>query len=284
MTLPRYDDLFRVTLRALDALGGSGTLDEINDWVIAQLKLSDDALSATYEKSGALIVPDRCSWARSYLKIAGLTESAGRGVWVITEEGRRILQAGDATVRRVVADAYNKRAKTYREKRDQAAALDATEGPSPELEWTEELLALLKQMQPDAFERLSQRLLREAGFSKVEVTGKPGDGGIDGVGVLRMNLVSFQVYFQCKRYSGAVGSGAVRDFRGAMAGRADKGLIITTGTFTADAKREATRDGAAAIDLVDGEDLCHLLKQYNIGVSTKMVEEIEINADVFHEI
>jgi restriction system protein len=150
-----------------------------------------------------------------------------------------------------------------------------------DLTWTDRLLSVLGAMQPDAFERLCQRLLRESGFTKVEVTGKSGDGGIDGHGVLRMNLISFQVLFQAKRWQSAVGSSVVRDFRGAMVGRADKGLIITTSSFTRDARAEATRDGAPAIDLIDGEDLCRLLKENNIGVRIKLVEEIEIDQDFF---
>ncbi len=136
-------------------------------------------------------------------------------------------------------------------------------------------------MTPDAFERLAQRLLREAGFVKVEVTGRSGDGGIDGIGVLRINLVSFQVLFQCKRYQGSVGSGAVRDFRGAMVGRSDKGLIITTGTFSGEAKKEATRDGAPPIELIEGDSLCDLLKSLKLGVTTEMVERIVVEADWF---
>lgn len=115
--------------------------------------------------------------------------------------------------------------------------------------WREQLLGALEDMQPSAFKRLCQRLLREAGFTRVEVTGKTGDGGIDGTGVLRMNLLSFQVIFKCKRWKGSVGASTVRDFRGAMVGRADKGLIMTTAAFTADARREATRDGAPASTL-----------------------------------
>jgi restriction system protein len=139
-------------------------------------------------------------------------------------------------------------------------------------------------MQPDAFERLAQRLLREAGFVKVEITGRSGDGGIDGLGVLRVNLLSFQVLFQCKRYQGTVGAGAVRDFRGAMVGRSDKGLIITTGTFSTDAKQEATRDGAPAIDLIDGDNLCDLLKTLKLGVSTELVERIVVQGDWFSRV
>lgn len=153
------------------------------------------------------------------------------------------------------------------------AGLDSEETEVTELPWKNQLLAILQKLPPATFERLAQRLLREAGFMKVQVTGKTGDGGIDGIGVLRINLLSSQVLFQCKRYQGSVGAGAIRDFRGAMVGRSDKGLLITTGTFTPDAKREATRDGAPAIDLIDGDQLCDLLKQLNLGVRTETVEK-----------
>lgn len=143
-----------------------------------------------------------------------------------------------------------------------------------ETDWKEKLLEIVRGIEPDAFERLCQRVLRESGFTKVEVTGKSGDGGIDGAGVLRVNLLSFHVRFQCKRYKEAVGAGAIRDFRGAMVGRADKGLFITTGRFTREAEREAVRDGAPAIDLIDGFELCDLLKQFELGVTTELVERI----------
>ena len=138
---------------------------------------------------------------------------------------------------------------------------------------------MLQELPPSAFEALSQRVLRESGFTQVQVTGKSGDGGIDRIGVLRVALLSFHVLFQCKRYKGSVGPGAVRDFRGAMVGRTDKGLIFTTGSFTAEAKREATRDGAPVIDLVDGTELCKLLKDLGLGVRTQQVEEVSIDAD-----
>lgn len=299
--LPRYDDILWPTLKAVDALGGSGTISEIDDRVIADMVLPEEALSVVYEKSGVPIIPDRISWARSYLKMAGLLGSGGRGIWVVTEAGRRQLVDGsEQAVRRLVSDSYNDRAQIYRERAAAKAnatldreaddrvdtVVEAEAGraeivDAEDLTWTERLLAVLVDMQPDAFERLCQRLLRESGFIKVEVTGKSGDGGIDGHGVLRVNLISFQVLFQAKRWQSAVSSPVVRDFRGAMVGRADKGLIITTSTFTRDARIEATRDGAPAIDLIDGEDLCRLLKDNNIGVIIKMVEEVEVDADFF---
>ena len=142
-------------------------------------------------------------------------------------------------------------------------------------------MSLIQSLKPDAFERLAQRILRENGFTKVQVTGRSGDGGIDGVGILRVNLLSFHVSFQCKRYQGSVGSSHIRDFRGAMIGRGDKGLFITTGNFTADARKEASRDGAPAIDLIDGEELCDLLKSLKMGVQTEMVEKVTLKPEWF---
>ncbi|XSC44284.1 restriction endonuclease [Bradyrhizobium sp. RDT10] len=152
-----------------------------------------------------------------------------------------------------------------------------------EIPWQDRLLECLLKMKPSAFERLCQRILKDSGFIKVDVTGRSGDGGIDGIGVLRLNLLSFHVFFQCKRWKGSVGASVIRDFRGAMVGRADKGLVMTTGTFSTDARKEATRDGAPAIDLVDGETLCELLKSLKIGVSIRNVEHVLVEQNVFLE-
>ncbi len=138
------------------------------------------------------------------------------------------------------------------------------------------LLEVIKSLPPGGFERLTQRLLRESGFQQVTVTGKSGDGGIDGIGTLKVNpFVSFNVLFQCKRYQGAVTPSQVRDFRGAMQGRADKGLIITTGTFTLEAKKEARRDGVPPIELVDGEALVEMFEQHELGLVPKRSYDID---------
>jgi restriction system protein len=170
-----------------------------------------------------------------------------------------------------------------RRRRGRARAQNDDGGDSGAEDWKDGLLETLLAMSPAAFERLTQRLLREAGFINVNVTGRSGDGGIDGLGVYRVSLVGFPVFFQCKRYRASVGAGAVRDFRGAMAGRGDKGLLVTTGSFTADAKAEALRDGAPPIDLIDGDRLCDLLKEYRVGirVETKVIEDVEIDRAYF---
>lgn len=281
-SLPKYHQFMLPTLQALDALGGSGSVDEIQDRVIAITGLTSDHLELTYPTSGAAIAPDRMSWARSWMKHGGFVASGGRAVWVLTDLGREALQWSPGDIRaRCQAEFKAKQAEKAAAQREVDDAQDDIDG-----EWTDKLLACLKAIAPDTFERLSQRILRESGFVKVEVTGKSGDGGIDGTGVLRMNLISFQVLFQCKRYAGSVGAGAVRDFRGAMQGRADKGLIITTGTFTPDARREATRDGAPAIDLIDGEALCHLLKDLKLGVDVREIrtEQVTVAEGFFERI
>jgi restriction system protein len=230
----------------------------------------------------------RIAWAKSYLKKAGYLTQSARGIWSLTAEGK----ATDAVDVRAIRTDVRREYRTRRQEQTLFRTTPeetTTEGVSAalgeveaELSWKQQVLDALLAMPPDAFEHLSQRLLRECGFTQVEVTGRSGDGGIDGKGVLRLGgLINFQIVFQCKRYAGTVSSGTIRDFRGAMIGRADKGLIISTGTFSRDARSEAVRDGAPAIDLVDGQELADLLKRYELGVQTLMVEKVEVNATWF---
>ncbi len=229
----------------------------------------------------------RLAWTRTYLKQYGLIDNSERGVWSLTPLGRKTEAVDPEEVTRTVYQ-QRRNARQNRANEDILSADDEDPIGDPALEtptWREELLETLQNIPPDAFERLCQRLLRESGFVEVEVTGKSGDGGIDGHGIIRLaGLISFPVLFQSKRYKGSVGAGAVRDFRGAMAGRADKGVILTTGTFTMEAQREATRDGAPPIDLIDGELLADRLKDLHLGVETRTVEVTEICSEFFNSI
>lgn len=279
--VPPFAEFFVPVLRALDALGGSASIEEIDDKTAVLMNVSDAARAVLVGDGPRAKFDYRCAWARSWLKNAGLTNNSERGVWALTAEGRMSLSLDPEEVVRLVrrADAALRKAKTVAA--PERAEAEAEAADIALKDWREQLLDILLALDPAAFERLCQRILREAGFIKVEVTGRSGDGGIDGTGVLRVNLLSFHVLFQCKRWKGSVGSGAVRDSRGAMVGRADKGLVITTGTFTADARREAVRDGAPAIDLIDGDGLCDLLKDQKIGVRVKMVEEVTVDEAAF---
>lgn len=134
-------------------------------------------------------------------------------------------------------------------------------------DWQGQLLARLQQLDPTQFEYLAAKLLQSAGLTEVRVLGGSGDQGIDGVGQHRILRKSFPVYFQCKRYQRSVGPSEVRDFRGVLDGRTGQGLLITTGTFTAAAREEADRRGGAKpIELVDGEELVDLLRDYGLGL------------------
>lgn len=273
LDVPNYDQLMKPTIDALVALGGSGTVQEILAKII-ELEGFDQRQQEQLHVNGPTTeLAYRSAWARTYLKKVGALDNSARGVWSLTDEGRSLTPADIAAIPRAVR-AMDRPASTKSRTAGGAAATDPAE------EWRVELLGGLLEAPPDAFERLSQRLLREANFVSVEVTGKSGDGGIDGIGVYRLSLVGFPVFFQCKRYKGSVGSAAVRDFRGAMAGRGDRGLLITTGTFTSEAKAEANRQGAPPIDLIDGYQLCDLLKEYRLGVSVTPVTSERVTVDV----
>lgn len=283
--VPSYDALMWPTMRALRELGGSGAISEINEKVIDLSDFSPDQQAVLHGDGPQTEIEYRLAWARTHLKFAGLAENSSRGVWTLTEPGR---SADEPTTRRLhVAARKERQLKRLQRRRVSPAAVGYDESGDDEgSDWRDDLLELVMKMKPDAFERLAKRLLREAGFISVNVTGGSGDGGIDGLGVYRLSLVSFPVFFQCKRYRGSVTPSAVRDFRGAMAGRGDKGLLITTGTFTSEAKREATRDGAPPVDLIDGGRLCDLLKEYKLGVDTEIVqvEKVSVHEGFFAEV
>lgn len=278
--VPSYNKLIIPVLDALINLGGSGTIEEINEKVYEIENLSEDILQIPHkEDSSRSEVDYRLAWARTYLKKFGLLENSARGVWTLTksEIDTKALTA-EEIVRHVRSLRLETTDKSHKEKISETELEDIGEN----IEWTEKLLKTILQISPNAFERLVQRLLRESGFVEVEVTGRSGDGGIDGKGIARMSgLLSFHVIFQCKRYKGSITPSQIRDFRGAMQGRADKGIFITTGNFTRDARKEATRDGAPPIDLIDGEILCEKLKEFSLGVKTKIVEEVEVDEVFF---
>lgn len=285
--VPSHDQLFNPTLRALRELGGSASITELLDQVINILEPPTEVVEQPHNgKRNQTELEYRLAWARTYLKKYGLVHNSERGVWALAPRGHEAGTVDPQAVNRFV------REQSVRERQGRTDSTEIDERRTePETEqeetdsWRETLMATLLQMSPDAFERLCQRLLRESGFIQVEVTGRSGDGGIDGHGLVRLaGLISFPVIFQCKRYRDTISSSTVRDFRGAMVGRADKGLIITTGRFTHGASSEATRDGAPPIDLIDGEQLIDKLKDLRLGIATRQVEVVEVNTEWFSAI
>lgn len=285
-----FAQFFPFLIDALRSLGGSASTSEAVDRSLELRGIEEDRISS----KEAARFRNQVNWARLYLVRAGLLDpSSRRGIWQLTDDGYQIDSTSFDWLK-MFRD-VQKQFQAERQQRTPETPSDATPGglvqqssgaeldaPEVDLPIEEEIDAIvltrIMQLPPAGFERLCQRILREADFEKVEVTGKSGDGGIDGIGILRINhFVSFKVLFQCKKYAGSVSSRHVRDFRGAMLGRADKGLILTTGTFTNDAKAEARRDGAPPIELVDGATLVELMKKLQLGVVERTSYEMDGN-------
>lgn len=281
VVVPRHLDLMNPTLKALHDLGGSASIAELVDKVVDLLRPSKAILEHPHGDGRQTELEYQLAWARTYLKKYGLVTNSSHGVWALTPKAADSPTVVTAEVVKVLRAGRQPRKQARRGKPPEIVA-GTEEDIDPVSDWREALIEALLGMSPAAFERLCQRLLRESGFIEVEVTGRSGDGGIDGHGIIRVaGLISFPVMFQCKRYRGNAGSSTVRDFRGAMMGRADKGLIISTGGFTRDARAEATRDGAPPIDLIDGDLLADKLKELSLGVRTRQVEEVDVDAGWF---
>lgn len=277
-------------VEALNQIGGSANIQELDERVAENEGVTEEEQSYMMPNGRYRRFNYYLAWTRTFLKKGGAVDNSRRGVWTLTDKASALTNVKQ--MQRLYEDVtqqekLRRAGKTDGDGKSHTAEPGATDDrleDDADGDWKSELLQTLGKMDPSAFERLAQRLMREAGFTKVEVRGKSHDGGIDGLGILRVNLVTFQVYFQCKRWKGSVPSKEIRDFRGALQGRADKGLFITTGNFTSQAFDEATRDGAIAIDLIDGDRLCELLKEFDLGVSTELVEQITIDPAWFSEV
>lgn len=265
--LPTREQLFQPVIDALKKLGGSGSIDEINETVISTLGLPESLIELPHNPNssdGRTKLEYELAWVRTMLKGNGHITNSSRGIWALVNDPT--LSLDNIAIASPDIDVY--------EMNELAE------------DWKSVLLKVItERLSPQGFERLIQRILREKGFSQVEVTGRTNDGGIDGKGIAKINgILSFHIVFQCKRYQGSVSASQVRDFRGAMVGRTDKGLIITTGYFTREALKEANREGAPAIDLIDGEKLAEQLKELGLGVKVELVEKVAIQEDWFETI
>ena len=272
---PGYQFFIKPTIDALYQLGGSGANSEIYKKVIKNTNLSEDVIDEMHSFT-MTEVEYKLMWARTYLKNYGAVENSKQGVWVLTAKGAALAKLADLDVKEIVRFTNNKNGAT----KNNGSESDTPTEPKG---WREQITDILLSMSPYAFEKLAQRLLRECGFSDVEVTKKSGDGGIDGTGKLRINgIFSFNVAFQCKRYKGAVGAPEIRDFRGSLSTNIEKVVLITTGSFTRAALAEASSEGKRLIDLMDGEELLNKLAEYGIGLNE--VKSYEVDMDFFNSL
>ena len=293
--IPSYDQLIMPTFNALKELGGSGSNDEIIDRIIVDLNIPNDIADIPHKGSATLTeIAYRAAWSRTYMKAYGIISNSARAVWSITPD---YVKVETLDVKKIIAEFKQQQSKSEVKSdsncnspkqlpvndSDTEPEDDGISEPEEVKPWRKRLSEILQTMDPYGFERLTQRILRECGFSQVEVTKKSGDGGIDGTGKLKINgIFSFNVAFQCKRYSGLVGAGAIRDFRGSLTTDIEKGVLITTGTFSKAAKEEASTSGKKQIDLIDGEELISKIAECGIGV--REVKSYEIDEEFFEKI
>lgn len=274
---PQFLIYINPILDTLKDMGGAGSASEVKDKVIQRLNISDAEVEEQIP-SGASRVKNRIQWARLYLTKANFVDSSQRGIWKLTNEGMNAnLSEKDIEIlfERIHTSFKSKDEKSFKSK---SLVKSIDEESNIDDEGSYNLISILQSLSPPGFERICKRLLTECGFQNVEITGKSGDHGIDGIGLLEINdLMNFKVLFQCKRYKESVGAGQVRDFRGAMQGRAEKGIILTTGRFTSDAKIEAKRDGVPPIELVDGDKLIEMFEKYELGLKPKTVYDIDLS-------
>ena len=278
---PTQIELIEPVFTALRSLGGSANISEIRDKVIEMLQLTDEIVDEPHKGSASqqTELEYQLAWARTRLKAFGAITNSQRGVWMITPQF-----SDKDTVSKTDVVEFIKKQRLANKTPTEAKALAEDDDPTndnveipEELEpWRTELAETLHSMNPYAFERLAMLLLRECGFSQVSVTNKSGDVGIDGTGKLRINgIFSFNVAFQCKRFIGSVSAGDIRDFRGSLTTDIEKGVFITTGTFTKAAREEASNAGKQQIDLIDGEEFINKLIEYRLGVREKVVYEVD---------
>jgi len=261
-------------LEILKANGGAGNSNSVIDKVVDDLGITEEDLAET-TSNGQSRIRNQIQWARFYLFKGGLIDNSQRGIWRLTKEGLDSKYT-ETDVYKMFKAVQEKDGKPKNTKENIQPKVEFEDTATEDEEHSAELLNIIKNLSPSGFEKLCKRLLTEIGIHDIIITGGAGDQGIDGLGLVKLNdVVSLNIVFQCKRYKDSVVPHHVRDFRGAMQGRGEKGLIITTGRFTKEAKNEANRDGVTPIELIDGERLVELFEKYELGLKPVTIYEID---------
>lgn len=286
---PQFIQYFQPIIDGLRDLGYSAKPKEIYAWISERQTIPKNEIEGT-TKGGQSKFENKVGWARFYLVKAGVIDTEQRGIWVLTEKGRNINLSHDEAYNlfKAVQDKFQRRDSSHTDPESEKNSDEVDVDASVPDEKTylnqdsiqEELVDILRSISDKGFEELCARLLRHIGFENLKVTGQTGDKGIDGEGYLLINrFVRMKVVFQCKRYTGTVQAKEIRDFRGAIEGRAEQGIFLTTGTFTKGAREEAARDNARTIELVDIDRLLELLIEENLGV--RETKALTIDHDFF---
>jgi restriction system protein len=243
--LPKQKDVEVPLLEVLVELGGQGKTTEIYPLVTKKFpEITDEDLTEALP-SGGFKWTNRIQWVRLSLIDKGEMDSPSRGIWAITDKGRKRVETKETTETTVnFFELYEEYETSFRS----------------------QLLDKLHELTPRQFEIFSRKLLQAYGFVQVNVTNLTSDGGIDGYGKLRLGLATMNVAFQCKRWQGNIGRPEVDKFRGAIQGEFEQGVFFATSDFTQQAKEASLKKGAVPIILLNGKSIVDLMIQKGIGV------------------
>lgn len=301
--LPGYQFFMLPILEYLSD-GQDHSVKEIRDHLIARYAISSELREAFLPSGTQRIFDSRVGWAKTYIAQAGLVESPKRGVVHITNRGKELLLQHPQHIDLTVLERFpefiafrNKARKTDETIVPAESSSASTATPEEQLDTAfqtiridlvSELLNRLKTCDPTFFERLVVELLLKMGYGKNlaeagKAIGRSGDEGIDGV-ISEDKLGLDSVYLQAKRWTGSVGRPEIHKFVGALHGKgARKGVFLTTGSFTAEAKEYAARLLDLRVVLIDGPALAEYMIDYGLGVTTRTVYEIKrIDSDWFN--
>lgn len=308
MAVPKYNEFFSPVLRALET-GEIKHVSEIRKFALDYLNVSEEDRKAMLPSNTQRLADNRVNWSITYLRKANLIERVARGKYKVTNTGLRVLHEKKDHVELkdlYQFDSFRQFINTdtmSEEKKDlsQPSVLEDLQEGTPQdnlnasmeqinKELSANLLSEIMERSPAFFEKMVVQLLLKMGYgSALEdgfVTGCSGDEGIDGI--IREDKLGFSsIYIQAKRWAEdkAIGRPEIQKFVGALAGQgAQKGLFITTGTFTKEARSFVEKQLSTKVVLVDGEKLTKLMIEYNLGVSVETVYTIKkIDTDFFSE-
>lgn len=290
VSLPSVKELYNPVLCALHNLGGEGTNQSIDAEVSRILSLSEEQLSVEYKSRRTSVVLDRIGWARSHLKIAGLLDSPRRKTWALTKLGMSTTKLDPREVGRAIRKGRTPRENTGQPKpknihldTDSLARADVAEVFQSADAWQDELHDILHGMSPQSFARFFEHIFREEGIDQVEVVNTSGNGEIEGT-MVSGGFLSFRVAFRFTTRNNLIGSQEVDRFRRfVQSSRADKGILITTGSYTQEAIRDSMRRPNPTIELLDGEQFLERLKERSLGITTRqvIVEQVVVDRSFF---
>ncbi len=299
--IPSLDELMLPMLKFLGD-GQEHSMREVEDHLAKVFNLTEEEIAQRYEVSGDSIFKNRVSWARTYLLKAKLIDAPRRGYVIITDRGRDVLAQNLTRLDCKFLEKYPEFFSFYNGSKPKGPTINGgDEVRTPEEEISEnldqlnqalkdDLLQRVLSLSPARFEMLVIQLIVRMGyggsFEEVsQLLGKAGDEGVDGV--IKEDVLGLDnVYIQAKRWTqGSIGRPEVQSFVGALQGKgANKGIFITTATFTKDAWQYAESLKGIKVVLIDRDKLLDYMIRYNVGVHVDRVLEIKkIDEDYFLE-